>query len=517
MEFKKNLAPFREFIKKNHKNALIYSNNISKFAEKSFRGEAFKIKSDLAHNVNQDEYLYIPVNLGRVITRIYTDFVIGMWFAVDFWKDETNQKFVEISDKIQLQIKLNEAINNQSSIGYGLLRLRNKDGKPRVELIPLPNYLANMDGLSIGDTFEDIKEHVIFTVQKDEDGKSYFLVDRYEKEGDVRRGYYKERRANNGNFILTERLLEAEEEETLESLPLYLFNNDLDNPHVVGNDEQIRHLQKDDIGEIPRYFHQSDYVDLADLFQEINDRGSQISVEFIKNLTSKMSVPAGFVNAQTVAALKKDAESNKFTKNPDFLVHNPGEEPARYIEKNAEYVKVSISDYMPYLLKLVGFLASIPTVLLANAIYGANNPVGTTEKEFTPFYSRVWKKQQMIYSSLQRLFKDLMYIEWIKTDLPTIRFKKPAAYDIGERTNTAVQQMNAGIMSKASAIAYTMGYDETEVQEELDKIQEEEQEAYKKYDSKNIEFEDEDVDEKNENLDENLDEEEEKDAKKSQK
>jgi len=52
---------------------------------------------------------------------------------------------VELSDKLQLQIKLNEAINNQSSIGYGILRLRKKDDKPRVELIPLPNYLANME------------------------------------------------------------------------------------------------------------------------------------------------------------------------------------------------------------------------------------------------------------------------------------------------------------------------------------------------------------------------------------
>ncbi len=509
MEFKKNLAPFREFIKLNHKNALIYSNNISKFAEKSFRGEAFKIKSDLAHNVNKDEYLYIPVNLGRVITRIYTDFVIGMWYNVDFGTDKINKKFVELSDKLQLQIKLNEAINNQSSIGYGILRLRKKDDKPRVELIPLPNYLANMEWLSIGDTFEDIKEHVIFTVQRDEvDGTSYFLVDRYEKEWNKRRGYYKERRANNGNFILTERLLEAEEEELLDSLPLYIFNNDLDNPHVVGMDEEIRKLSKTDIGEIPRYFHQSDYVDLGDLFQEINDRGSQISVEFIKNLTSKMSVPAGFMNAQTVQGLRNGAnpENKKFSKNPDFLVHNAGEEPAKYIEKDATYVQVSIKDYMPYLLKLIGFLASIPTVLLANAIYGANNPVGTTEKEFTPFYKRVEKKQQMIYSSLQRLFKDLMLYAGITTDLPTIKFNKPTAYDIAERTNTAVQQMNAGIMSKSSAIAYTMWYDEQEVQEELDKIAEEETEAYKKYDSKNMEFKDEDVDEKKDDSDENLDE-----------
>jgi hypothetical protein len=28
-------------------------------------------------------------------------------------------------------------------------------------------------------------------------------------------------------------------------------------------------------------------------------------------------------------------------------------------------------------------------------------------------------------------------------ELPTIRFKKPTAYDIAERTNTAVTQLNA--------------------------------------------------------------------------
>jgi len=40
----------------------------------------------------------------------------------------------------------------------------------------------------------------------------------------------------------------------------------------------------------------------------------------------------------------------------------------------------------------------------------------------------------------------------------------------------------------------------------LDKIAEEETEAYKKYDSKNMEFKDEDVDEKKDDSDENLDE-----------
>jgi hypothetical protein len=59
-----------------YKYAQIYSNQMSKFSEKDFRKQAFKIKSDLSNDYRKDEYLYIPVNLGRVITRTYTNYVI---------------------------------------------------------------------------------------------------------------------------------------------------------------------------------------------------------------------------------------------------------------------------------------------------------------------------------------------------------------------------------------------------------------------------------------------------------
>lgn len=118
MDINKNLAPFREFIKQNYKYALIYANKVSEFAGDSFRGDAFRIKSDLAHDVNKDEVLYIPVNLGRVITRIFTDYVIALGYNVDYNNEELNEAFVNISDQIELQLKLNEGANNQSSIGY---------------------------------------------------------------------------------------------------------------------------------------------------------------------------------------------------------------------------------------------------------------------------------------------------------------------------------------------------------------------------------------------------------------
>lgn len=510
MEINKNLALFREFIKQKHKYAIIYANQVSKFSEADYRKKAFTIKSDLAHDFEKDEYLYIPVNLWRAITRIFKDYVIWMWFSVDFWNDETNKAFVELSDKIKLKLLLDEAITNQSSIWYSILRIRkvNKNWKdmPRVEFIPLPNYSANMEWLGIGDEFEDIKEHYIFSVQKWENGNKYLYVDRYEKTENWWMGYYWEKWDYNKDFVFTNRIEEGIEE-PLDDLPLFIFNNDLTNPNVVDEMDNKVVRTKWFVGEIPRYFHQSDYVDLADLFQEINDRGSQISVEMIKNLTSKMSVPAGFKDMINAQNLRKKNQDKMFAENPDFLIHNIWENPAQYITKDSSYLSMTLQDYIPMLLKFIWFVAGIPSALLYNAIFWGNAPVWTADKERQVFYSRIESKQQRIYNSLQRMFVMLMKYLWKNVEYPTIRFKRPAVYDINERTMTAVQQMNAWIMSKESAIAYTMGYDEVEVQEELKRIEEQEKDAYAKYDISRFSSKNEDEEENNlDNNEENEDE-----------
>lgn len=499
MEIDKNLAMFREFIKQKHKFAIIYANQNSQFAEKNYRKKAYTIKSDLAHDFDKDEYLYIPVNLWRAITRIFKDYVIGMWYSVDFWNEENNQAFVELSDKIKLKLILDEAISNQSSIWYSIVRVRKtiKDWKemPRLEFIPLPNYCANMEWLSIGDEFEDIKEHFIFSIQKDEQGKKYMYVDRYEKLDNWWMWYYGEKWDYNKDFIFKNRIEEWVEEK-LDDLPLFIFNNDLTNPNIVSDLDD--RLWRKDVWEIPRYFNQSDYVDLADLFQEINDRWSQISVEMIKNLTSKMSVPAWFKDAINAQNLRKRNWEKMFSDNPDFLIHNPWETPAQYITKDWSYLDMTIQQYIPMLLKFIWFVAWIPSSLLSNAIFWGNAPVWTADKERQVFYSRIESKQQRIYNSMQRMFVMLMKYLNKTVEYPTIRFKRPAVYDMAERTATAIQQMNAGIMSKESAIGYIMGYDEVEIAEELDKIQNEEKDAYAKYDTKSFLDEDEEVLDNNE-------------------
>lgn len=268
----------------------------------------------------------------------------------------------------------------------------------------------------------------------------------------------------------------AQNEETMDTLPLFLINNDLKNTNTASED-----LTKDTLGNIPRYFAQSDYVDIADILQELNDRGSQISLEFVKNLTSKMSLPSSFKASEKTQGLRKVIdESIPKRQNPDYILHGHGEQPAQYITKDGSYLSISIQHYIPMLLNFISLTTTIPTSMLGGeALFGGNNPVGTTEKEFERFYARVESKQEMLYSSLQKIFVAIMKATGIEVKkLPSIKFKKAQTWDVGQRTEIAVSQMNMGIMSKLSALQFAMGYDEEEAKEELEKINKETQDAY---------------------------------------
>jgi flavodoxin len=444
-----NIASFREFIKTKEKFASMYANELTSFADNNFRKKVFQIKSDLTKD-GMDDKVYLPINFARAITSTYTNTIIGKGIQVQRENEDITKKFITLTDKNKLQITLNALINSQSSIGYAIARVRKTDdGKVRIEHIPVTNYSANMDGLTIGDSFEDIKEHYIFSVITDSQSptKNKLYVDRYTKENGVWKGYFGEVYSYDANRNFTNRLEEAKKEEILQKLPIFLFNNDLENPHIVTKDKML-----DKIGNIPRYFNQSDYVDLAPLFEEINDRTSQISIEFIKNLTSMMSVPASYAGTKGANALKpnwdteepKSTRIKKLVEKPDYIIHEGGEQPATYIVKDSSYINTSIKEYLPLLFRLVSSISSVPTVFLGLDALIGNNPVGTTEKEFEGFYNRVSKKQQMIYSTLQAMFVCMLEFSTnsIITEYPTIKFPKVEIFSIEKNTDIAERQMN---------------------------------------------------------------------------
>jgi hypothetical protein len=94
------------------------------------------------------------------------------------------------------------------------------------------------------------------------------------------------------------------------------------------------------------FFAESDYVDIIDIVQDINDRQSQISVEFIKHLGSKISLPKSYFdtmkNLRMGELLKGKDDGNEAMNaisstidNFDYITHGDGESPAQYITKDS--------------------------------------------------------------------------------------------------------------------------------------------------------------------------------------
>nr|DAM98980.1 MAG TPA: hypothetical protein [Caudoviricetes sp.] len=94
------------------------------------------------------------------------------------------------------------------------------------------------------------------------------------------------------------------------------------------------------------FFAESDYVDIIDIVQDINDRQSQISVEFIKHLGSKISLPKSYFdtmkNLRMGELLKGKDDGNEAMNaitstidNFDYIAHGDGESPAQYITKDS--------------------------------------------------------------------------------------------------------------------------------------------------------------------------------------
>lgn len=173
----------------------------------------------------------------------------------------------------------------------------NISGVPKVEKIPITSYFCSTDGVSVGARFEDIPEHNIMSIYEEEvDGKSeiFVQIDNYKKQGEQWLGTYAtyayspKGNYDSGNIKSTPII------ETLDYLPLFLFNSEnVEDDMLEGEDIK----DQKGSGLLKMFFSESDYVDIMDIIQDINDRQSQISVEFIKHLGSKISLPKSYFDA----------------------------------------------------------------------------------------------------------------------------------------------------------------------------------------------------------------------------
>ena len=466
----------------------IYNNKQSIFlGVDETRKRIFVMKSKPTRSQTKNDILYIPVNLAKVVSQVFTDYEVGGGLDVIFKDDEESQEtFDSLAEKLNLEVKIPKLMRKKSYVWYSIARVRTTkeeitEESLRLDVIPAKNYYPSTEGINIGDEFIDLPAHYIISEVKEEvanELKTFSYVDSYIKEGDVWK-YKKEKYSTNGEwnsslfskikmgFVFSSPVETMIEEIEIKELPLFLFSNETedDEDSIIENN----------------VFGQSDYRDIFELLQEYNDRYSQISIEFIKHLESSMSIPQSTVKGlQQQKRLRKVKSSDESGWEEGQLMdnigkiysHAPGEQPAHYITKDIQTDKgierlkqvITSISWITFVPENMFWVKSTTQITATQVIYDNDK-----------FYKKVITRQNQIKNELQRMFWFLVSVLWKKEEVvyPEIEFVLPVPRDQERDSRVYTVLVNSWLVSKKTAIKKVMGYDDKMVELEIEQLEEE--------------------------------------------
>ena len=463
---------FRNFITSKKKYALAYANGET---ASGWRKQVFTLKSHLSGISEKDRLLYLTYNYFRLVSKAYADYEVGEGVEVLFEKEETQNKILKRMDQSNVQELIYKAMIQKSKVGYCILRCLNIWWAPKIEKIPITSYFCSTDGVSVGASFEDLPEHNIMSIYQElvnGQNQIFVKIDNYKKDWDKWLWTYATYEYSpNGNYDTT-KLIGTPLTETLDHLPLFLFNSEnIEDDMLEGEDLK----NQEGSGILKMFFAESDYVDVFDIVQDINDRQSQISVEFIKHLWSKISLPKSYFDAMKnlhMDTLLKwgdekeiTASVNKSIDNFDYITHEPGENPAQYITKDGEMIDKAFTK-IERDIRAISTFTSIPVYMLGLETASGNRHVGTDEKDSEAFLQKIKRRRSVAYAGLQNLFA---YVSWIlgaEYSLPTIKYPKLPNGDLESKVGIAAQMKENGFLSQKSLVKFVNNFDDAEYDEE---------------------------------------------------
>lgn len=418
----------------------VYENDASHFIKWNFRSDVFNIKSHLTKKKAKDQVLYIPLNVVSMMWGGFADFVVWDGVSIKIDDKAAQERRDEIAESCDFDDVLYNTIVEQSVYGFGNMRLRKtEDEEVVIEQIPREYYKPDLWGLFLG---QQPKTYHIISVEsdiKEVSAKKVAMITTYSKQENgtrlIERGYYTQ------TLQWERRLKEELWSETMDFLNLYRIDN--------------RRIWS-------RFLWVSDFVDCMDLLEEINDRLTQISVQFIKHLSSKLSLPEG------IQYLLKDKK--KQVSDLDVFVHRQWEQPAQYIENQNHLMSDSLK-YLDKLLRLMSALTQSHPSFFGLDDWGAAEKVEALRIRLGRFLKKVKRKQTKAKVVVSKIVKDALKLDGIETEISVdVKFTDDMLKDLDAIIERYTKLFETNMLSKRTALSEMFDRDDDMIDEELEKI-----------------------------------------------
>lgn len=422
---------------------------------KGLHSKVFKLKSYFEEDSKKKTLLYLAYNVGQIISLTAADFLFGEQLKIQTNEPEeqkpTEKKINAIIQNNYLDEKLYQSAVMQDVAGFTVIAVRQKDKVAIIEEVPYDNYYPDFMGVRLGEEPRQIviasyidlvnpknqkKETFLYKqIHKLENGKGKIVHELWTTTPDMKQSQLTE-------LALFSADLPAEEDTELDYIPIF---------------------QIDNFKTVKERFGISTYESVMNLFEEINDRITQISVQLIKHLNSKVAVGEG------VLSKKGEIDSTQ-----DIFLVEKGDIIPQYIANSNPLIEEGFKQ-IEGLIRQICTVTQTPASFLGLDDKGGVEKVETAKLRMAAFLKKIKRKQRSYEAKLVDILKTALFFEGAKKfpDNVDISF----AWDLGlprdlfTEAQTHQIMVESGMESKETAIRELKGFDGETLQNELDKIE----------------------------------------------
>lgn len=440
---------FEDFIKDTEKYRLLYQNSDSILSSLGCK-ILFQYKGFSTWYKGNN---FVWYNIAKIICDEIARWVIGVWYTFDFWSDEINTKVSEYIEINYIHSKLLSMVKDCSISWVGILREVTKWDNLAFRCVPMWYYRPWYD-VSMWEMINEIDHHIIYAVEQDKTRKhrliEYKLIDDtwylYDSTSDsvVSEWVYKCAYRNQCKSNIVQ-WWDGTEYQSLDHLPLHIFNSD-------------NECGKDGIGA-------SDIESVYTLILEVYKAMSMISLEFINNFESKISVSKEM--AEYLHKIKKQQWSYDDTinlpSNINLFTHTNSDDVARFIQKDPWYIQY-MYDWVEDLITKISSLTGIPTSSFGINKSSNNETATLTNSRNNVYIDKINTRRIIFKPILKNILLSIAKSYGYQWQAPSITYNDIIENELDP--SVIIQSVNAGIISKETASKKLYGFTEDQRQKE---------------------------------------------------
>ncbi len=393
---------------------------------------------------NLAHLVYISHAIPAHVSDFYGDFVAGDIDQMIMRVSENDDQ--SLLDDIIIKNDLPESIidfaTDQSEFGYTVLyTYLSMSGETIVTTIPQDQYFPQSDGSVIIASYKKDPN--------DETGNKLYLYTQHFQEID-------------SNVLVERQAFECNEKGVaVQEISLNVIERIVEHqilPEYRLNTNKIPIVQVDNGRKQSDGFGKSDYADIIPNLAEINERTTQISTQFLKNLDAKMQLPEGM--------REPDGSVKSFD---TVFVDSKDQAEAKYIVNT----NTMISDAQEHILAQLRIVSEITAVPMFSLLKSSSAPE-RVESLRIQLFSAI-RKTHRKRSKLSRGLQDIIRIAYelngttLKED-PIITFGDVVPNDDYTVAETESTKVASGLSSKVKSIMRLEGISRDEAETELEQI-----------------------------------------------